>query len=59
MTVLAVFIGGFGLDCYEINISDDPNVCVRRRLILFTDVYKRQYLVSGFFVGISAVDGLS
>ena len=23
MTVLAVFIGGFGLDCYGINISDD------------------------------------
>ena len=36
MTVLAVFIGGFGLDCYGINISDDLNVCVRRRLILFT-----------------------
>ena len=23
MTVLAVFIGGFGLECYGINISDD------------------------------------
>ena len=22
-TVLAVFVGDFGLDCYEINISDD------------------------------------
>ena len=22
-TVLAVFVGGFGLDCYERNISDD------------------------------------
>ena len=28
MTVLAVFIGGFGLDCYGINISDDPEVAV-------------------------------
>ena len=27
MTVLAVFIGGFALDCYGINISDDPSRC--------------------------------
>ena len=27
MTVLAVFIGCFGLDCYGINISDDPSRC--------------------------------
>ena len=32
-TVLAVFVGDFGLDCYEINISDDLclSFCPRRR----------------------------
>ena len=27
MTVLAVFMGGFSLDCYGINISDAPSGC--------------------------------
>ena len=27
MTVLAVFVGDFGLDCYGINVSDNPSRC--------------------------------
>ena len=32
MTVLAEFRGGFGLDCYGINISDAPSRCSCRTI---------------------------